>query len=199
MFDVGANQGDRSALFVSLGAHVIAVEPQSALIDQLRTRFNGNARIVHSAVGSKQGSTTLFLSSEHGLSTVSPEFVQAAKDSPRLSQHEYVGSEIVNVTTLDQLIAEYGQPAFCKIDVEGFELEVLRGLSQPVRSLSFEANPECLNNSLQCVDRLMELGNYRFRFSEGESMTFASEWMSDSGIKNLLMNTEQWGDVYALL
>ena len=41
-------------------------------------------------------------------------------------------SSIVPATTLDELIAAYGIPAFVKIDVEGMEHEVLAGLSQPV-------------------------------------------------------------------
>ena len=45
------------------------------------------------------------------------------------------------MTTLDTLVAEYGEPAFCKIDVEGFEVEALKGLSRPLRALSFEYGP----------------------------------------------------------
>jgi hypothetical protein len=43
----------------------------------------------------------------------------------------------IRVSTFDDLIGKYGEPAFCKIDVEGYEAEVVRGLSKPLRTLSF--------------------------------------------------------------
>ena len=55
---------------------------------------------------------------------------------------EWADHAVVPVTTLDALIDRYGLPAFCKIDVEGFEEAVVRGLSRPIPSVSFEFTPE---------------------------------------------------------
>jgi hypothetical protein len=60
---------------------------------------------------------------------------------------------VVEAATLDDLIAAHGLPHFAKIDVEGFELEVLMGLSQPLR--------RCLPNSCP----RSENGIPRFAFS----------------------------------
>ncbi|MCK4784435.1 MAG: FkbM family methyltransferase [Desulfobacteraceae bacterium] len=35
------------------------------------------------------------------------------------------------------------EPAFCKIDVEGDEFDVLQGLSRPIKAISFEFVSEC--------------------------------------------------------
>ena len=75
----------------------------------------------------------------------------------------------VAVTTLDALIAAHGEPAFCKIDVEGSELAVLQGLSQPLAALSFEYTPAAPMDAVACVARLCTLGAYRFNASIGES------------------------------
>ena len=49
----------------------------------------------------------------------------------------------------------YGSPFFVKIDVEGHEPSVLRGLRRVVPYLSFEVNlPEFLPEGLECVELL---------------------------------------------
>jgi hypothetical protein len=63
----------------------------------------------------------------------------------------------VEVTTLDALIAKYGIPAFCKIGVEGFEAEVLKGLSQPLRMLSLEYHRDEAGQALECLNILSKL------------------------------------------
>ena len=45
---------------------------------------------------------------------------------------------MVPVTTLDALIERHGVPSFVKVDAEGFEEEVLQGLSRSIKALSFE-------------------------------------------------------------
>ena len=112
----------------------------------------------------------------------------------------------VSVTTLDRLIAEYGRPAFCKIDVEGYELEVLRGLSQPLPALSFEYIPAAMETALGCIERLGELGAYAFNWKPaalGESYRLQSaSWLSPDAMVAQLKSLPPdgaSGDVYARL
>ena len=65
---------------------------------------------------------------------------------------------VLRVTTLDRLIESYGVPAFIKIDLEGYELQVLQGLSRSVRGISFEFFAERLQQTKLCVGRLTDLG-----------------------------------------
>ncbi len=111
----------------------------------------------------------------------------------------------VPVTTLDALIAQHGLPAFCKIDVEGFELAVLRGLSQPIPALSFEVvlagGAEALADAVACLDWLCELGAYRFNWSPGEShQLVGATWMDRAEMAAFLADlpiSANSGDVYA--
>ena len=109
----------------------------------------------------------------------------------------------VPVTTLDELIARHGLPAFCKIDVEGYELEVLCGLSRPIPALSFEYLSVCLDRARACVARLAELGQYQFNWSVGESHRLRSDgWLdADRLLAHLgdLGAAGGSGDIYARL
>ncbi len=77
------------------------------------------------------------------------------------------------VTTLDELIPRFGVPAFVKIDFEGNELQVTRGLSQAIEVLSFEFTPEFLDSILRYIDYLLGLVSISVKYSLGESMRFA--------------------------
>lgn len=106
--------------------------------------------------------------------------------------------------TLDQLVADYGEPKFIKIDVEGFESEVLSGLSRTVPALSIEWTPEFPENTRACLRHLMTLGDYEFNMSWGESMRFSkSTWRSYDSMLALVDEfegeTQLFGDIYAKL
>jgi hypothetical protein len=109
----------------------------------------------------------------------------------------------VPVMTLDELVEQYGQPAFCKIDVEGYELEVLKGLSQALACISFEYIPAASQIALDCIERLSCLGQYEFNRAAGESMRLQSDgWIGAretiSWLKRLPADGAS-GDIYARL
>jgi hypothetical protein len=109
----------------------------------------------------------------------------------------------VPVLTLDMLVARYGIPQFVKIDVEGYEAEVLGGLNTAVRAVSFEYSPAAPQVALECVDRLEALGPYRFNWSRGESHRLgARDWLDARALRAMLTGLPPIapsGDVYAVL
>jgi len=97
------------------------------------------------------------------------------------------------------LIDEYGYPTFVKIDVEGYEFEVLSGLSKPIRALSIEFTPEYLENTLKCIHHICRISEAEFQISLGESIKFSlPEWVSAEGVKKQLrdVNSKTFGDLY---
>ena len=135
------------------------------------------------------------------VTTLSQEWIGNVKRDASFSKVEWDQQVSVQVTTLDALIAEHGLPVFCKIDVEGFELEVLLGLSQPVPALSFEYIPASIGVALGCIDRLEQLGRYEYNQSPGETHQLQAErWLDAAGMRAVLRGiTHHSGDVYARL
>ena len=96
---------------------------------------------------------------------------------------------------------EFGAPAFCKIDVEGYEREALLGLSQGLSCLSFELAPAAPDMATACVDRLLALGAYRFNFSPGESLRWRwPQWVGADTLRSWMATLDvddPSGDIYA--
>lgn len=202
-FDIGANVGSRTSIFLSLKARVLAVEPQPGCARQLKERFGTNAsfKLEETAVGATKGEVEMWIGSASALSSLSVDWIGAVKSSGRFSQQVWEKKHAVPMTTLDELIHTHGHPSFTKIDVEGYEFEVLKGLNHQLRSLSFEFTPECLNTAFACLDRLDSIGPVEANYSLGESMQLESRsWISTKTLKDKLIgfmnNTRVFGDVY---
>ena len=165
VFDVGANQGDKSDVFLRIGTTVVAIDPDKRNIDILQKRFwkNEKISIIEKAVGEKEERKTFFIanqgSSFNTLSTKWRDVLQNESLSRFAAPQQFNSSYDVSVTTLDKLIEQFGCPTFIKIDVEGYEVNVIEGLSHSVKYLSFELNlPEFLQEGLQCLSLLYDLG-----------------------------------------
>lgn len=205
-FDIGAHLGDRTMHFLRLGARVVAAEPQPALLAMLRRRFAGDPRVtvVPAALGAAPGRAELAIDPMNPtIATLSPEFIAQAGASPGFRAARWRERVEVDIVTLDSLIAAHGLPAFCKIDVEGYEHAVLEGLSRPVPALSLEYLPAALDPALMAIARLNRLGAYRFNRSRGESMRLAlPRWLGAAEMAAELRRLppeDGAGDVYAFL
>ncbi len=202
-FDIGANMGNRTAVFFKLGATTIAVEPQDLCLQYLKKRYKDIRQVivVPMACGEKEGEKELMLNNVTVLSSLSKEWIKSVQESGRLTRCSWHSYGAVPVTTLDKLIERFGKPVFCKIDVEGYEFEVLKGLSSPVKNISFEFVPEYIDAAMRCLDHLSRIGMKRFNYCQEEAMPFVlPEWVGCEEMKKTLLSLPDktvWGDVYA--
>jgi FkbM family methyltransferase len=197
-FDIGANVGDRTAIFRQTGARTIAVEPQRACLRALERRFadDPDVVVVPMAVGSEPGSAEIAVCDEDStISTMSSQW----RTEGRFADRKWDRTESVPVTTLDRLIEAHGRPDFCKIDVEGFERRVLEGLTSPLPCVSFEFTREFIDDARACTALLEALGPVAVNASIGESMRLIGGWDRQdrvfAGIEAQPAAAD-WGDVY---
>ena len=203
-FDVGANYGNRIQPLIGQDIEIVAVEPQIECVNYLSKKYGGKIEIVAKGLGQAEEDKTMHISNAHTVSSFSEEWIRATKESGRFSEYNWEKTQKVKMTTLDNLIGEFGKPKFIKIDVEGYELEVLKGLNKPVEFISFEYTvPEQIDRTIDCLNRIEEIsqGEVRCNYSTGESMSWASEeWLTLEKMV-LLVKSEQFiltgfGDIY---
>jgi len=207
VFDVGAHLGDRAEAFAALGARVVALEPQPVILEWLRRLTAGRPGItvLGEAVGRSPGTARLAVSSRSPTVSTLADGWRAAipARNPSFRRVRWEEGVEVPVTTLDALIRRFGLPAFCKIDVEGYEAEVLEGLSVPIPALSAEFVAGGLEVALACIRRLERLGVYRYNAVAGEARTFLfPEWVEGAVMERWLASGAAGvpsGDLYARL
>lgn len=186
-FDIGANIGERTDCFVKLGAKVITVEPQSTCFTILTEKYRNSPQVkaLQVAVGSSEREDVLMICEESNeCTTLSKEFVATYT---AFSGLHWTKTEKINVITLDSLCERFGMPKFCKLDVEGYESEVLLGLSKPIPYICFEFNYPMLEDTLKCLHILSSLYDYQCNFFIYEKMELVlKEWMPISDFRSRL-------------
>jgi FkbM family methyltransferase len=202
VFDLGANQGEYAEVLAGEGARVVAVEPNIAFTARLQAfAREADIRPVFAAIGDEQGTAVLNVCSEPGYSTLADPHVEWIEGSPDYKTVSWTHTLEVPVTTMDLLAREFGQPEYVKIDVEGFEINALRGMTFRPRYLSFEFGARRKDASSECLEHL-GAQSYTFRPIVGREYRFASrEWMSLTEAREWLasfsVEQAEYGDMFA--
>jgi FkbM family methyltransferase len=137
--DVGANVGSYTVLAGGVGANCISIEPIKSSFDHLIRNINLNG--IYNAVSARNigiGAQKGILKFTKALDTVNHVV--------SLSEARDEATTDVEVNTLDNVVAE-AEPALIKIDVEGFETEVIAGAEKVLSKKSLLAVIMELNGS----------------------------------------------------
>lgn len=193
IFDIGANVGQHTKLFLDLGCEVVAVEPQRNCIAALKRSFGNRIQLVQAAVTDRVGTATLMKhDTMHPMATLSVEWLSRLD-----SAHDWFRRETIQTTTFDNLISRFGTPKFAKIDVEGCEWQVFSGLSRSLDAVRFEFACEMLADARLCINKLQSLGDYEYNYSTSLSTTMQLQnWIPRQDFEQFLTGAK-WGDVWA--
>ena len=204
VFDIGANIGFKTNIFFRLGKKVIAFEPDQTNLIFLRGLFGNVKNIIIAPIGisSVKGAQTFFIHEKgSGFNTLNPKWKEKLEtaDNRWKTTYSFEGSTTIDTITLDDAIAQFGKPVYIKIDVEGHELAVVKGLSQPVHLLSVEANlPEFLDETIAIINHLDSLDkDTTYNLTNSDQFMF-DKFLSKSEILEFLSSTQlKYLEVYA--
>ena len=158
LFDIGANRGDATIAGLTKGYKVLALEPAPRVFVELVSNFIYEPAVIplKVAVSDTDNSVVEFYEAdEDGLSTLNKDWL-TSETMP------YAGKPFkvvkVNTLTLDTLVSTYGEPDLIKIDVEGAEWSVFKGMTKKYGTLCFEWTKETIPDHIEQLKYLQELG-----------------------------------------
>lgn len=223
VFDIGAYVGGHTDMFLSLGCRrVVAVEPVEEYYLRLCKKYERDTRVtvLRKAAGPVNGEGVLKVHKanwsngarmDSALSTMSGEWLTGIDDNADKWDEEFKHpdwlrrspewseEQRVETVTIDTLVNEYGEPDFIKIDVEGWEREVIKGLTRPVKALSFEFNTLLkLEWAEAVVEHLLGLRSYEFNYDLQDGLELVSPaWLSQGELFASLRGQAVHGDIFA--
>ena len=178
-FDIGAYDGGYANCLLEQGVNkLVCVEPSPFSFERLKQRHlsNDNVTVLNSAVSDMDRSELPFYASKRHptISTLAKEWTTNSRFANDRDEagipYEWDGVETVSSTTIDLLISMYGVPEFIKIDVEGHEESVLKGLTKhyPGLTLGFEFAEEFIESLKKGIEHLHGLGYNSIGIVEGD-------------------------------
>lgn len=202
IFDVGANMGRKSFIFLKLTKKVIAFEPSLTLYQFLKKRFEKeNIILFNCALGSSVSTLELFVVEDNeAYNSLNKKHIELTATKRGIANKTNVKAIKVQVDMLENFVQRFGLPKYIKIDVEGYEYEVIKGLKTAVPLLSFEVNlPEFRQEAIDTIAYLQTLSSnkYAYNFTSGFSWLYKN-FISAPDAVNFLNNTSHtYLEIYA--
>lgn len=159
LFDIGANRGDVVFLGIQKGFNkVIALEPAPRIYKELVSNFLYDPRVIPLKLAvsdSIDKHIEFYEAEEDGLSTINKEWLTSDTMPYKGKPYRTIKA---NTITVDKLTEIYGEPDLIKIDVEGAEWSVFKGMTKYHGMLTFEWTQETIEEHQKQIEYLKNLG-----------------------------------------
>jgi FkbM family methyltransferase len=205
LFDIGANHGQYTDVTRKNYDTCVLVDANSSLTDSLKLKFKEDSNVhILNAIVSNKYSEIFYISNADQISTSDKEWITQSRFS---KNYEWKPVEGIPTVSLDSLIQQYGVPAHVKIDVEGYEYNVLQSLTQKIPSLCFEWAEEKKVEILLSLEYLEKLGFTKFHIQMEDAYDYEvkdTEWYNYKMVYSLMDSIcdtnrkDRWGMIWAL-
>jgi FkbM family methyltransferase len=165
IYDVGMNNGDDSAYYLRNGFDVVAIEAHPMLAEQARSRFateigDGRLTLLEVGIAEGEGEATFWICEDNSVwSSFDRTIASRGRSQPRATS--------VRLRGFGEILAEYGVPYYCKMDIEGNE-------HLCVSAMTPESRPDFISTELterSLLDELTSLGYDRFKLINQQSLS----------------------------
>jgi FkbM family methyltransferase len=206
IFDIGANQGYKTEYFLHINPKkILSIEPDKTCVRILKNRyfFNNKVKILDCAISDINGIEKFYVHDKlSGYNTMSSKWYESLSNQNinRWNKNfDFKDEMLVKTLTLDHIISQYFMPDFIKIDVEGYEFNVIKGLSKRIKSINFEANlPEFLDETKKIIFHLENIyESYKFNICVDFKLLFDNSISAKEMIIFLQNTNERYLDIYA--
>jgi FkbM family methyltransferase len=168
IYDVGAHKGEDTEFYLKKGFSVVAIEAVPQLCGELKQRFfdeveRGKLKILNLAVSRQTGTVNFYIDKKNSVwGTTKMDWV--ARNKP------IGGGPIrkisVGSSSLSDMMKTHGVPRYCKIDIEGNDLDALKSLAAATtvpRFISLESEKINWMRLVEEFSILNDLGYRRFK------------------------------------
>jgi FkbM family methyltransferase len=179
IIDIGANNGDWISKVRKTGykGDALCIEPLKSNYHRLKNRHIPRTKCLNYAIGKKNGSIRINHASNNGLSSSILELNDYhIKAAPHV---KFIGKQSVKMIKLSKLLNEHKKKAiYIKIDVQGYELQVLKSIQksnfQRVHAFEIETNLVSTYKNASLIEdiiKFLRLNGYKpLRIESGLSM-----------------------------
>lgn len=204
LYDIGANRGLYTDVHIDKYDKCVLVDPNPDLCKFLANKYAGNEKIIIvNKIVSKDKNVPFYMCNKADtISTADIEWVTNSRFTKDYSWYPVNGIETISI---DTLILENGTPTFIKIDVEGYEYNVIMSMTTIQSPLSFEWSEEKKDEMIKTVEYLSSLGYSKYAIQQKDDYAYevyADEWASTEAIITLFKNVfipsrkDLWGMIW---
>jgi FkbM family methyltransferase len=204
LIDIGANHGQYTDAQLNNFSSILLVEANPFLCQQLEEKYRNNPKIsIINAIASNKQEETFYISNADQISTADPEWILQSRFS---KDYQWRPIQGIQTISLDSLVQQFPTLQRVKIDVEGYEWNVIQSLHTKVPELCFEWAEEKKEDILKTLTYLHELGFEKFHIQYQDEYSYRvpdNSWMPFESVYTTMSNVciptrkDYWGMIWA--